>query len=160
MTANTRTGPYTYGLIGNPNSRELERMLASLDGAAGAVVVESGLAAVSVALLLGCDPVAIQLRVLEVIAARGGPERLEHWRRELPQLVASIGAKERERREQELVQARPHPGCEVPTVPLAEAEAQLREAVEGWSLKARGYAPSELGNTPPRQLLAVDVGLG
>ena len=50
MTANTRTGPYTYGLIGNPNSRELERMLASLDGAAGAVVVESGLAAVSVAL--------------------------------------------------------------------------------------------------------------
>ncbi|MBI1303889.1 MAG: cystathionine beta-lyase [Phycisphaera sp.] len=51
MQVNTRTGPYTYGLIGNPNSRELERMLASLDGAAGAVVVESGLAAVSVALL-------------------------------------------------------------------------------------------------------------
>ena len=50
MTANTRTGPYTYGLIGNPNSRELERMLASLDGAAGAVVVESGLAAVSAAI--------------------------------------------------------------------------------------------------------------
>lgn len=51
MAVNTRTGPYTYGLIGNPNSRELERLLASLDGAAGAVVVESGLAAVSVALL-------------------------------------------------------------------------------------------------------------
>ena len=51
MAANTRTGPFTYGLIGNPNSRELERMLASLDGASGAVVVESGLAAVSVALL-------------------------------------------------------------------------------------------------------------
>ncbi|MFM7134038.1 MAG: cystathionine beta-lyase [Planctomycetota bacterium] len=51
MTANTRTGPFTYGLIGNPNSRELETLLARLDGAAGAVVVESGLAAVSVALL-------------------------------------------------------------------------------------------------------------
>jgi len=135
----------------------VERYLAAIQpGAFNRPIV----AAVSVALRLGCDPVAIQLRVLEVIAARGGPERLEHWRRELPQLVASIGAKERERREQELVQARPHPGCEVPAMPLAEAEAQLREAVGSWSLKARGYTPSVLGNTPPRQLLAVDVGLG
>jgi len=51
MRADTRTGPYIYGLMGNPNSRELETMLARLDGGAGAVVVESGLAAVSVPLL-------------------------------------------------------------------------------------------------------------
>ena len=51
MRVDTRTGPYTYGLIGNPNSRELESMLASLDGGAGAVVVQSGLAAVSLPLL-------------------------------------------------------------------------------------------------------------
>ncbi|MEY5060302.1 MAG: cystathionine beta-lyase [Planctomycetota bacterium] len=51
MRVDTRNGPYTYGLIGNPNSRELERVLAALDGGAGAVVVQSGLAAVSVPLL-------------------------------------------------------------------------------------------------------------
>lgn len=47
----TRTGPYIYGLCANPNSRELETLLARLDGGAGAVVVQSGLAAVSVPLL-------------------------------------------------------------------------------------------------------------
>lgn len=154
----------------------VERWLAQIQpGAFNRPIV----AAVSVALRLGCDPVAIQLRLLEVVAARGGPERLERWQRELPQLLASIGAKERERREQELLQTRPHPGCDVPAVPLHEAEARLREAVEGWSLKARGYAPSRavaapsaggrllvapvdplLLTPPPRQLLAVDVGLG
>ncbi|MDI9403348.1 MAG: cystathionine beta-lyase [Limnohabitans sp.] len=51
MRVDTRRGPYTYGLIGNPNSRELEKLCASLDGGAGAVVVESGLAAVSLPLL-------------------------------------------------------------------------------------------------------------
>jgi cystathionine beta-lyase len=51
MRVDSRTGPYIYGLMGNPNSRELETMLARLDGGAGAVVVESGLAAVSVPLL-------------------------------------------------------------------------------------------------------------
>ena len=51
MRVDTRTGPFVYGLMGNPNSRELETMLARLDGGAGAVVVESGLAAVSVPLL-------------------------------------------------------------------------------------------------------------
>lgn len=51
MRVDTRRGPYVYGLIGNPNSRELERVLATLDGGAGAVVVQSGLAAVSVPLL-------------------------------------------------------------------------------------------------------------
>jgi cystathionine beta-lyase len=51
MRVDTRTGPFVYGLMGNPNSRELEAMLADLDGGAGAVVVESGLAAVSVPLL-------------------------------------------------------------------------------------------------------------
>lgn len=51
MRVDTRRGPYVYGLMGNPNSRELETVLARLDGGAGAVVVESGLAAVSVPLL-------------------------------------------------------------------------------------------------------------
>jgi len=51
MRVDTRRGPYTYGLIGNPNSRELETLCARLDGGAGAVVVESGLAAVSLPLL-------------------------------------------------------------------------------------------------------------
>ncbi len=51
VRADTRTGSYIYGLMANPNSRELEAMLAQLDGGVGAVVVESGLAAVSVPLL-------------------------------------------------------------------------------------------------------------
>lgn len=51
MRVNTRTGPFVYGLMGHPNSRELETMLARLDGGVGAVVVGSGLAAVSVPLL-------------------------------------------------------------------------------------------------------------
>jgi cystathionine beta-lyase len=51
MRVDFRRGPYTYGLIGNPNARELESVLASLDGGAGAVVVESGLAAVALPLL-------------------------------------------------------------------------------------------------------------
>lgn len=40
MRVDTRTGPFVYGLMGNPNSRELEAMLADLDGGAGAVVVQ------------------------------------------------------------------------------------------------------------------------
>jgi cystathionine beta-lyase len=51
VRVDTRTGSYVYGLMANPNSRELEAMLAQLDGGVGAVVVESGLAAVSVPLL-------------------------------------------------------------------------------------------------------------
>lgn len=51
MHVDPRVGPYVYGLVGNPNSRELETTLAELDGGVGAVVVESGLAAVSTALL-------------------------------------------------------------------------------------------------------------
>jgi cystathionine beta-lyase len=47
----TMRGRFIYGLLGNPNSRELEAVLADLDGGAGAVVVESGLAAVAVPLL-------------------------------------------------------------------------------------------------------------
>ena len=35
MRVDTRTGPFVYGLMGNPNSRELEAMLAHLDGGAG-----------------------------------------------------------------------------------------------------------------------------
>ena len=51
MRVNSRTGPFIYGLMGNPNSRDLETMLATLDGGVGAVAVGSGLAAVSVPLL-------------------------------------------------------------------------------------------------------------
>jgi cystathionine beta-lyase len=51
LRVDTRRGAYVYGLIGNPNARELERLCAHLDGGAGAVVVESGLAAVSLPLL-------------------------------------------------------------------------------------------------------------
>jgi cystathionine beta-lyase len=51
LRVDTRTGPFVYGLLGNPNSRELETTLAQLDGGAGAVVVGSGLAAVTVPLL-------------------------------------------------------------------------------------------------------------
>ena len=44
-------GPYTYGLLDTPTERSLAQSLATLDGAAGAVLVESGLAAVGVSLL-------------------------------------------------------------------------------------------------------------
>ena len=44
-------GPYTYGLLDTPTERSLAGALAELDGAEGAVLVESGLAAVGVALL-------------------------------------------------------------------------------------------------------------
>lgn len=44
-------GPYTYGLLDTPTERSLAQTLASLDGAEGAVLVESGLAAVGVSLL-------------------------------------------------------------------------------------------------------------
>ena len=48
-----KDGPYTYGLLGTPVERELESTLARLDGGEGAVVLGSGLAAVSVALTSG-----------------------------------------------------------------------------------------------------------
>jgi len=153
----------------------VERWLAQIQpGAFNRPIV----AAVSVALRLGCDPVAIQLRLLEVVAARGGPERLERWQRELPQLLESIGAKERERREQELLQTRPHPGCDVPAVPLPEAERQLQAAVQRWQHRAVLWSGALVRDEfdpvswkeqlegepripyPPRDLLAVDVGLG
>jgi cystathionine beta-lyase len=44
-------GPYTYGLLDTPTTRTLSQSLAALDGANGAVLLESGLAAVGVALL-------------------------------------------------------------------------------------------------------------
>ncbi|MSR42330.1 MAG: cystathionine beta-lyase [Phycisphaerales bacterium] len=48
--ADAHTGDFIYGLLGTPNSRELEGLLAKLDGGAGAVVVQSGLAAVHIAI--------------------------------------------------------------------------------------------------------------
>ncbi len=44
-------GPYTYGLLDTPTERSLAQAIATLDNAEGAVLVESGLAAVGVALL-------------------------------------------------------------------------------------------------------------
>ena len=50
MLAHPHSSDFIYGLLGTPNSRELEGLLAQLDGGAGAVVVQSGLAAVHIAL--------------------------------------------------------------------------------------------------------------
>ena len=159
---------------------KVERWLASVAPGAFNNPIKS---AVAVALRLGCDPLAIQLRVLEVVAARGGPERLARWQQDLPLLIASIGALERGRREQELAKAQPHPGCDVPAVPLPEAERLLQEAVGGWWQDAADYwrgvslhwkhRPEDFSwkewdlrerkpgeQPPPRLLLAVDVGLG
>ena len=47
----SRTGRFIYGLMGNPNSRDLEVTLAQLDSGVGAVAVGSGLAAVSIPML-------------------------------------------------------------------------------------------------------------
>ena len=44
-------GPFTYGLLDTPTERALASAIAELDGAVGAILVESGLAAVGVALL-------------------------------------------------------------------------------------------------------------
>ena len=45
-----KDGPYTYGLLGTPVERQLEEAIATLEGGDGAVLLGSGLAAVSVAL--------------------------------------------------------------------------------------------------------------
>ncbi len=45
-----QTADFIYGLLGTPNSRELERLLSTLDHGAGAVVVQTGLAAVHVSI--------------------------------------------------------------------------------------------------------------
>ena len=51
LEVDLKDGPFTYGLLGTPVERELEQMLAELEGGAGSVLVGSGLAAVSVALM-------------------------------------------------------------------------------------------------------------
>ena len=51
LSCDLQNGPYTYGLLDTPTERSLARALASLDGADGGILVESGLAAVGVALL-------------------------------------------------------------------------------------------------------------
>jgi hypothetical protein len=112
----------------------------------------------------GCEPAAVVARILEAVAVRGGPERLEKWRRELPALVDWVAARELERRARLIQQAEPHPGCEVPEVSLAEAEAHLRIAVDEWAERAAWHtAPVlPLGEDvdPPRRLVAVSVGVG
>lgn len=122
-------------------------------------------AAVAVAMRADCEPGAVAARILEVVEAVGGPERGAKWRRELPRLVTWTASQEAARRERELVQAKPHPGCEVEAVPLAEAERRLREAVGGWVRKAQDYERArpdcgEHPDTPPRHLVGVTVGVG
>lgn len=51
LSCDLQNGPYTYGLLDTPTERSLARALASLDGADGGILVESGLAAVGVTLL-------------------------------------------------------------------------------------------------------------
>lgn len=45
------TGPFVYGLMGTPTERAFEEALAELDSACGAVLLGSGLAAISVAIM-------------------------------------------------------------------------------------------------------------
>lgn len=45
-----KDGPFTYGLLGTPVERQLESALAALDGGDGAILLGSGLAAISTAL--------------------------------------------------------------------------------------------------------------
>jgi hypothetical protein len=121
--------------------------------------------AVAVAMRAGCEPGAVVARILEVVEAVGGPERGAKWQRELPRLVTWTASQEAARREHELAQAKPHPGCEVEAVPLGEAERRLREAIGGWVQKAQDYerarpACGEHPNTTPRHLIGVTVGVG
>lgn len=51
LEVDLKDGPYTYGLLSTPTERALEQLLAEIDSAAGAVVVESGLAAVTIGLM-------------------------------------------------------------------------------------------------------------
>ena len=51
LRCDLQQGPYTYGLLDTPTTRALSESIAALDGANGAVLLESGLAAVGVALL-------------------------------------------------------------------------------------------------------------
>ncbi len=51
LKVDLKDGPYTYGLLDTPTERSLANALAELDGAEGAVLVGSGLAAVGVTLM-------------------------------------------------------------------------------------------------------------
>ena len=53
LKADLKEGPYTYGLMGTPTERAMEVALAELDGGEAAVLLGSGLAAVSVAIMSG-----------------------------------------------------------------------------------------------------------
>ncbi|RPG13960.1 MAG: cystathionine beta-lyase [Phycisphaera sp. TMED9] len=51
LACDLKDGPFTYGLLDTPTTRALAQAIAELDGADGAVLLESGLAAVGVAML-------------------------------------------------------------------------------------------------------------
>ena len=51
LSVDLLNGPYTYGLLDTPTERALATAIADLDGGEGAILVESGLAAVGVSLL-------------------------------------------------------------------------------------------------------------
>jgi cystathionine beta-lyase len=51
LDVDVKDGPFTYGLISTPTERALEEALAEIDSAVGAVVLGSGLAAITVTLL-------------------------------------------------------------------------------------------------------------
>lgn len=51
LDVDLKDGPYTYGLISTPTERALETALAEIDSAVGAVVLGSGLAAITVAIM-------------------------------------------------------------------------------------------------------------
>jgi cysteine-S-conjugate beta-lyase len=54
-TLRTRDMPYTYGLSGTPTSRSLEEAITALEGGKCTMVVPSGLAAISLAVLSVCN---------------------------------------------------------------------------------------------------------
>ena len=53
LKADLKEGPYTYGLMGTPTERAMEVALAELDSGEATVLLGSGLAAVSVAIMSG-----------------------------------------------------------------------------------------------------------
>jgi hypothetical protein len=121
-------------------------------------------AAVAVAVTAGCQPAAIEARILDVVAQLGDSGRVIEWQQQLPQLVSWTVEQEQYKRAQQLARAKPHPGCDVQAVPLAEAERKLEAAVQNWSEQALRFNKAQAlpgtGDAPPRTLIGVTVGVG
>ena len=121
-------------------------------------------AAVAVAVTAGCQPAAIAARILDVVAQLGDPGRVIKWQQDLPQLVSWTVEQEQYKRAEQLALAKPHPGCDMPAVSLAEAERQLEAAVQSWSEQALRFNKAQAlpgtGGAPPRTLIGVTVGVG